>query len=81
LILTGIPGPKKAARGFGCAIRSDVAIVRETSAFGMSPSPLSAWYASQASAPRGLLLGLTSAPQQQLEQACDRLNVIVGRFL
>jgi GntR family transcriptional regulator/MocR family aminotransferase len=60
---------------------SDVAIVREASAFGISPSPLSAWYASPASAPRGLLLGLTSAPPQQLEQACDRLNAIVGRFL
>jgi GntR family transcriptional regulator/MocR family aminotransferase len=60
---------------------SDLSIAREASAFGMAPAPLSDWFASPASAPRGLLLGLATAPQRQLEQSCERLNEIIGRFL
>lgn len=58
----------------------DLAIARETLAFGMSPSPLSAWYASPASARSGLLLGLATAPHRQLAKSCDRLHTIIGRF-
>ena len=60
---------------------SDLSIAREASTFGMAPAPLSGWFASPASAPRGLLLGLATAPQRQLEQSCERLNEIIGRFL
>lgn len=55
----------------------DVAIARETLAFGMAPAPLSVWYASPNSAKSGLLLGLATAPQRQLERSCDRLLGII----
>ncbi|WP_234851103.1 PLP-dependent aminotransferase family protein [Sinorhizobium meliloti] len=55
----------------------DVAIARETLAFGMAPAPLSVWYTSPNSAKSGLLLGLATAPQRQLERSCDRLLGII----
>ena len=60
---------------------SDLSIARDASFFGMAPSPLSVWFASPASAPSGLLLGLTTAPQRQLARSCERLNEIIGRVL
>lgn len=56
----------------------DVAVARETLAFGMAPAPLSVWYASPNSAKSGLLLGLATAPQRQLERSCDRLLGLIG---
>ena len=41
---------------------SDLAVAREASAFGMSPTPLSAWYVSPDGAEFGLLLGVATAP-------------------
>lgn len=58
----------------------DVVITRETLAFGMAPSPLSAWYASPEIAPSGLLLGIARTPERQLEQSRDRLMRIIKRF-
>ncbi|QLL63791.1 PLP-dependent aminotransferase family protein [Sinorhizobium mexicanum] len=58
----------------------DLAIARETLAFGMAPAPLSAWYASPDSAKPGLLLGLATAPQRQLARSWERLQGIIGRF-
>ncbi|RVH00955.1 aminotransferase-like domain-containing protein, partial [Sinorhizobium meliloti] len=58
----------------------DVAVARETLAFGMAPAPLSVWYASPNSARSGLLLGLATAPQRQLARSCDRLLGIIRRF-
>ncbi|MDK1373509.1 MULTISPECIES: PLP-dependent aminotransferase family protein [unclassified Sinorhizobium] len=58
----------------------DIAIARETLAFGMAPAPLSVWYASPASAKPGLLLGLATAPQRQLARSWERLQGIIGRF-
>ncbi len=57
----------------------DVAIVRETLAFGLAPSPLSVWYASPASAQSGLLLGIATCPQQHVAKSCDRLLEILQR--
>jgi GntR family transcriptional regulator/MocR family aminotransferase len=59
---------------------SDVAIAREALAFGMSPSPLSAWYASPAPRASGLLLGVATAPGRNLAQSCDRLLDLIRRF-
>lgn len=59
---------------------SDVAVVREASKFGMSPSPLSAWYASPDSADSGLLLGVATSPTKDLTPSCDRLFEIIGRI-
>ena len=57
----------------------DVAIVRETLAFGLAPSPLSVWYASPSSAQSGLLLGIATSPQQHVAKSCDRLLEIIYR--
>lgn len=51
----------------------DVSIVKEALAFGMAPSPLSAWYADPARARSGLLLGVATAPPRHVPAACDRL--------
>lgn len=52
---------------------SDIAVAREVSAFGISPSPLSAWYASTAEAESGLLLGVATTPARNLAKSCGRL--------
>jgi GntR family transcriptional regulator/MocR family aminotransferase len=59
---------------------SDVAVARDVSAFGMSPSPLSAWYISPNSAESGLLLGVATAPTKNLDQSCDRLVEVIHRL-
>ncbi|KAA0697335.1 PLP-dependent aminotransferase family protein [Neorhizobium sp. P12A] len=58
----------------------DLAIVREASMFGMSPSPLSAWYVSSDNAESGLLLGVATSPTKNLALACDRLFETIRRF-
>lgn len=58
----------------------DVALVRETLAFGLAPAPLSVWYASPASARSGLLLGISTAPQAHIAMACDQLLDILERY-
>ena len=60
---------------------SDLTVAREASAFGMSPTPLSAWYASPDSAERGLLLGVATAPTRNLARSCNRLFEVIGRFI
>lgn len=59
---------------------SDVAVAREAVTFGMSPSPLSAWYTSRDSAEPGLLLGVATAPTRNLAVSCDRLLELIRRF-
>jgi GntR family transcriptional regulator/MocR family aminotransferase len=59
---------------------SDLAVAREVSAFGMSPSPLSAWYVSADSAESGLLLGVATAPTRNLARSCERLLEVIRRF-
>jgi GntR family transcriptional regulator/MocR family aminotransferase len=59
---------------------SDIAVAREALMFGMSPSPLSAWYVSPDSAQAGLLLGVATAPTRNLARSCDRLFDVVRRF-
>jgi len=56
---------------------SDLAVARETLAFGMAPSPLSAWYSSPISARSGLLLGVATTPDKHLAQTCDRLFGVI----
>jgi len=52
---------------------SDLRVVREVSVFGMSPTPLSPWYASSEDAKPALLLGVATAPTKGLDRACERL--------
>jgi GntR family transcriptional regulator/MocR family aminotransferase len=58
----------------------DLAISREASAFGMSPSPLSPWYAPPGRAESGLLLGIATTPTRNLARSCERLIEIIRRF-
>jgi len=58
----------------------DLAIAREASMFGMSLTPLSAWYAPADEAESGLLLGVATAPITNLARSCDRLLEIIRRF-
>lgn len=58
----------------------DVSVAREALAFGMAPAPLSVWYASPSSAQSGLLLGISTVPQQHIARSCDRLMEIIERF-
>ncbi|MBB3148651.1 hypothetical protein FHS21_005099 [Phyllobacterium trifolii] len=57
-----------------------MAVIRELSAFGMSPAALSAWYVSADSADTGLLLGVATAPTKSLARSCDRLFEVIRRF-
>jgi GntR family transcriptional regulator/MocR family aminotransferase len=59
---------------------SDVTIAREAAAFGMSPTPLSAWYVSPDNAESGLLLGVATAPARNLARSCHQLFDIIRRF-
>ena len=58
----------------------DIAIVREASVFGMSPSPLSAWYSTATDVEAGLLLGVATSPKNNLEPSCQRLLDVARRF-
>ncbi len=58
---------------------SDVAVVQESTAFGMAPSPLSHWYSAPDTSQSGLLLGVATAPTHGLKSSCDRLLGIVRR--
>jgi len=59
---------------------SDFTIARETLAFGMFPTPLSAWYASAETSRPGLLLGVATSPTKELTRSCDRLVDVIRRF-
>lgn len=59
---------------------SDIAIAKETAAFGLAPTPLSLWYASKASARSGLLLGIATSPQKRIEAYCAQLLGIIDRL-
>lgn len=58
----------------------DLAMARELSAFGMSPSPLSTWYSSEEYAQAGLLLGVATSPTRNLARSCARLFDVIRRF-
>jgi GntR family transcriptional regulator / MocR family aminotransferase len=59
----------------------DLAIVRETLSFGLTPTALSLWYASAASARSGLLLGIATSPQKRIEASCNRLLGVIDRLM
>ena len=59
---------------------SDRTIAQELLPFGLSPSPLSAWYASAETTQSGLLLGVATSPTKDLARSCDRLVDIIRRF-
>ena len=58
---------------------SDMVVAREASAFGLAPTPISAWYVSPEDAQDGLLLGVATTPTRNLAQSCDRLFEVIHR--
>jgi len=58
----------------------DLAVARETLAFGMFPIPLSSWYVTPEIRRSGLLLGVATSPTKELSQICDRLAEIIQKF-
>jgi GntR family transcriptional regulator/MocR family aminotransferase len=59
---------------------SDLAIIREMLPFGLTPAPLSIWYASPAAAKSGLLLGIATSPIRHVARSCERLLGVIDRF-
>jgi GntR family transcriptional regulator/MocR family aminotransferase len=59
---------------------SDIAIAREVSACGMSPSPLSVWYVAADDVESGLLLGVATTPTKHLARSCDQLFEVIRRL-
>lgn len=59
---------------------SDTRIAREAPAFGLNPSPLSQWYGNSSDARSGLLLGVTTVPDDNLDACCDRLHRLIETF-
>jgi GntR family transcriptional regulator/MocR family aminotransferase len=55
----------------------DTGIVRSALACGIAPAPLSVWYASADRARPGLLLGVSTACDDRVDAACDRLREAV----
>jgi GntR family transcriptional regulator / MocR family aminotransferase len=58
----------------------DMRMVRELRTVGLSPSPLSAWFAMPSWALPGLLLGVATAPEAQVAASCRRLFEIIDRY-
>lgn len=58
----------------------DSAIAREALAFGLAPSPLSAWFCPAGAQRPGLLLGVATTTEGQLPAACDRLHQLIRTF-
>ncbi|WP_431045750.1 PLP-dependent aminotransferase family protein [Roseateles sp. L2-2] len=58
---------------------SDLTIARELFAFGISPAPLSVWFADPERAQSGLMLSVATAPRAQIARACDRLQEAIAR--
>ena len=58
----------------------DSVIGREALAFGLAPSPLSAWFSPAGAQRPGLLLGVATTAEDQLSAACDRLHQLIRTF-
>jgi GntR family transcriptional regulator/MocR family aminotransferase len=56
---------------------SDIAIIDALRPFGMSPSPLSLWYANAETTRSGLLLGVATSPAKTLAKSCEHLMKVV----
>ncbi len=81
-----IKGIEVAIAGLAALLRlpdgtDDVSIIKKSLSVGLAPAPLSAWYASPASKQSGLLLGISTAPLEQIPEACDRLLGILVDFI
>jgi GntR family transcriptional regulator/MocR family aminotransferase len=55
----------------------DAAIAEEARRHGIAPEPLSRWFACERDAARGLLLGVATADEARLADACQRLHALI----
>jgi len=60
--------------------KSDIDIVEALRTLGMSPSPLSTWYASKVTARSGLLLSVATSPTKEPARVVSRLAQTIQRF-
>lgn len=58
----------------------DSVIAREALAFGLAPSPLSAWFSPVGVKRPGLLLGGATTTEDQLPVLCERLHQLIRTF-
>ncbi|MFP8965038.1 PLP-dependent aminotransferase family protein [Pokkaliibacter sp. CJK22405] len=58
----------------GC---DDVAIASSALQLELAPGPLSMWYDQPATAPRGLLLGITNISERNIEHCCQPLTELI----
>lgn len=58
----------------------DQRIAQQAYAYGLAPAPLSGWYCSASTQRSGLLLGVATAIERQIPNACDRLQHLIRKF-
>lgn len=58
----------------------DVAVAREARLRGLAPEPLSPWFQSGGVRQSGLLLGIATVNEAELQSACERLHELIGNF-
>ncbi len=58
----------------------DRTIAQQAYAYGLAPAALSTWYCSTTTKRSGLLLGAATAIEQQIPNACMRLQQVIDKF-
>jgi GntR family transcriptional regulator/MocR family aminotransferase len=59
----------------------DVAMAQEARGLGLGPEPLSRWFDPQSQADRGLLLGVATADETRIPDACRTLHDLIAKHL
>lgn len=59
---------------------SDTAIAHEARAHGLAPAPLSRWFSPSGVRESGLLLGVATASEERIDDACHRLHQLIVKF-
>ncbi|EKZ99775.1 MocR family transcriptional regulator [Cupriavidus sp. HMR-1] len=78
-------GMQAYAAGLAVVVRlpdgaDDQRIAQEAYAYGLAPAPLSGCYCSTVTQRSGLLLGVATAIERQLPNACERLQHLIRKF-
>jgi GntR family transcriptional regulator/MocR family aminotransferase len=79
-------GYKVRIGGLGVLLRlpdgaPDVAMAQEARGLGLGPEPLSRWFDPQSQADRGLLLGVATADETRIPDACRTLHDLIAKHL
>ena len=57
----------------------DVAIAAEARAEGLAPGALSSWFSPAGPKESGLLLGVATAREDRIDDACERLHRLIAK--